>query len=686
MIDAPADARLPRWFAVGLRSALAALLCYSVVGVLLAMAGWFWPVPVLVLTAASTGALVWRTADRGSASAATPWDHLVAGLVVAGVVAVTGWNLAHHAEHLVIERDPAVYLTTARWLVDAGDLHVEGLSGPFAGSAVVYPNGPGFSPQPDGTLAPQFPHLLPTVAAAAGWVDPSLLTLVNPVLAGLALLCVFAAASTVTRLLWAAAATGLTAMAFPFVLMARDLYSEPLAMALVFGGIWVLVSSSHHRPARGVLAGGLLGATCMVRIDGLVSMVPLAAVLGAALYQSIAVRDGRRVRWLLLVGSSVAVTAAIGVFDTRRFSPGYFHSDLAPRLPALVGAAIAAAIAAFCCSPLLWHTGSDDGADRADGPTSLLRFLTAVGTAGLLGLFAWMATVRPSTAGIPALAADATGRVLDLLDELRSLTYRWLEWYLGRPGTAAGLTALVGLAAWALLRARDRLALALPGMVLATTVLYLWSPNITPDQPWAMRRFLAVSIPGLLVALAWALGCAWDWRPPRLGALRAVGPVAAVALLGATAVATGATTRPLRDVEVGRGSLEVIDSLCEVAAEEPSAVLVAPEALFNLTLPQAVRAWCGVPAGGASPDATAEDVLALADSWAREGRRLIVVSASGEPFGGLGVPATALPTAALEAAEMTLTREPERLVPDTRLVPGTGMLRLQVQVIDGRER
>src|SRR5207245_11034655 len=39
-------------------------------------------------------------------------------------------------------------------------------------------------------------------------------------------------------------------------------------------------------------------------------------------------------------------------------------------------------------------------------------------------------------------------------------------------------------------------------VVVPVTVLYLARPSISPDQPWAMRRYLPVVIPGLAIAVA----------------------------------------------------------------------------------------------------------------------------------------------------------------------------------------
>jgi hypothetical protein len=78
----------------------------------------------------------------------------------------------------------------------------------------------------------------------------------------------------------------------------------------------------------------------------------------------------------------------------------------------------------------------------------------------------------------------------------------WLSWYYSWPAVAAGFA---GLIAWLVVGTRTRATqlLWLCALFLPSTVLYLTSPNITPDQIWAMRRFLPVVVPGLLLAATW---------------------------------------------------------------------------------------------------------------------------------------------------------------------------------------
>ena len=110
---------------------------------------------------------------------------------------------------------------------------------------------------------------------------------------------------------------------------------------------------------------------------------------------------------------------------------------------------------------------------------------------------------------------------------------QWASWYVG-PITLT--LAIVG-AAYATC-AFVRGSLALPSEVAALVLgppalLYLWQPSITPDQIWAMRRFLPAVFPMLVLAAFGAL-CVLAGRDRfgRAGARRAVAVV-----LGVLAVA-----------------------------------------------------------------------------------------------------------------------------------------------------
>src|SRR3546814_19269849 len=78
-----------------------------------------------------------------------------------------------------------------------------------------------------------------------GWFGTTGLFLVTPLLGGLALVLLYAWATTVVGPRWAGVATAVAGASMPFMVFARDTYSEQVAMAFVFGGLWLLHVASR---------------------------------------------------------------------------------------------------------------------------------------------------------------------------------------------------------------------------------------------------------------------------------------------------------------------------------------------------------------------------------------------------------------------------------------------------------
>ena len=317
------------------------------------------------------------------------------------------------------------------------------------------------------------------------------------------------------------------------------------------------------------------------------------------------------------------------------------------------------ALVAFALAPLLWRVR--DGRTEA---TALLK-VALVGAAGVVVTYLlWSWFVRPDRAALlHALAQEgATGAGIE--PQARTLAGRWIGWYLGPTLVVLGWSGLLALGGAASLQAARRLALPFVGVVLASTLVYLHTPSITPDQPWAIRRFIAVAIPGLTLSAGLLLGWLWErrGRGRRATQMLALG-LGVVSLLGTLTV-----LKPLRNVEVGRGLAARLDDVCAVAQEEPSAILVGSDGLLSFTLPHSVGAWCDVPTAGATDTTTAADVQALAEEWQQHGRQLLVLSASPTPFdGALGDPVLSTDPLELIAPEVTYDRAPKAIVGDGRV-------------------
>lgn len=698
----------PGWLARPLAAGLGLLAAASVVGVVAAMAGAFEPAIVV------GASLVLGVPLAVAAATALPrWSsprsvHASAALVVGVVAAITVYNGLNHSEHVVADRDPGVYLTTARHLVANGDLLVTGPSGPFLDAPGVSPNGAGFSPtRDDGTLEPQFPHLTAVVLALGGWVAEAGLFLLTPLIAGVALLCLYAWATTVVGPRWAGLAVVVTGVSMPFMVFARDTYSEPIAMVLVMGGLWLLhVADRSERGAVWFLSGLLLGASSMARVDGYLYLAPV--LLALALVARLTGPERRRATgWGVgLCGLGLAATSAIGFWDTATLTGGYYESGLAPRLPAMLLAAAAAAVGGWLLAPVLWQrhrprhgTSPDEDELR---PTRWLQGALAVAAVAAAGFFTWAYWVRPDDGGIPDIAVEGLP-VLSYLPQAATLSLHWFEWYLGPLGLVAGLAGLL----WSLLRLGragrpDPAVVAGLGAALVTLLLYLWSPSITPDHPWAMRRFATVALPGLALGAAatgralWAAGRtghpdATGGRRVRAGrALRPLlGSSLALAVAVGTAGSTAAITWNTRGARAQVPMRDRIGDICEVI-DDDAAILVPIDGILALMMSVPVGVWCEVPSAGGTTALEAIDVARLAVEWEEEGRRLVVLSSSATPLentllaSGLVSKTVQLAPVFPVAIEPTITRRPREVVVDGRLGKGPrGEVTFYVYEIDG---
>lgn len=644
----------PVRFDVAVWTCLAVLVAFCVVGLGCAVAGWFRPLPVILGTVALSVLLVAWIDPRSLARDAgrrTPWALTLAVLVVA--VGSGLWNAANHGEHLIAERDPGVYTASALWLADTGTIRVERPGGAFADAPGLAASPIGFSPNDAGSLDPQFPHLNAVFLATGSWFGTTRMFMVPALLMAAALVLVYALGMRFGRP-WGGAfgALGL-AVSYPMVYVARDTYSEPLALVLLLAGLWALTFVGRHGARAGVLAGALLGATCMARIDGFIPLIPVAGVI--ALDLTGALRTGQRRR---AVGDGAAfatmvVFAGLGAWETWALSRSYFDSNLAGRLPTMVAGIVAATLGGAAVARL----GYTARAGRLD-PRPVLRAGFAVLVVGVVAFLVWARWVRPDFTDL-RVAMDQGLSTVALLPWAKTLPYLWLEWYLGPVLVALAFAALLWMTGRGLL-GRDRRWLATAGVGFATTLLYLVSPSITPDQPWAMRRFMAVSIPIMLLAAGMALEQLARRRPPWTTAAAVV--VAAVVLVPSVRV-----THRLSDTAIGRSLATRFGEVCRIADQEPSAILVTSGQMLGRTVPVSLAGLCGVPVAGAGPGITADQIESLAAAWRDQGRQLLLLTTSVDGLAGVSGPTVGFPGPALVRPEGSIDHAPSTMEPDTRV-------------------
>ncbi len=627
---------LPPWFVVALVGALAALVGFGTIGLALAVAGAFSPVPTLVAGAVATAALLGAVAPWRIPGVRDRDTQVPAALAVVVAAGATAFAIRHHAQHVLLDRDPGGYMLTARWMATHHNLEFNARIGAFAqttglrySSAAVFDRG-------GGRLYFQFSHLLPTLIAQARWLGGDrLMFFTPPMLGGLGLLCFYALATRFVRP-WIALAA-MTALAADLVELhfMRDSYSELPTQVVLLGGLWLLTRRGTPKPAVAGFTGLLLGATVMARIDGPLYLIAIPFVLAAAVIARRRGDPGSRATvvagaWLT---AAVAFAIALGLVDVRLRSTQYLH-DLGGRvLLQYIGLAlaciVAVGIAAWAPRLVTWPVRVAGG-----------RLADAAGVAVGVGLFgAWFVRphlqktrsfAHPYMAGLQRLdnvPIDATRRYYE-----NSLV--WHSWYLGPLTLAAGIVG-VALLTREVLRGRSGPKGLVVAAFLPVTAIYLWNPSIFPDQIWVMRRFLPLIIPGFILFAFVVVDRLLDARArnTRRARITHLASRAAAAILLVAAIAWPIHTDwPVRGDTTQQGFLGPVEQLCQVFGPH-AAVVVLDGATLDRILPQTLRSYCDVPVASRvfdpkAPGLNAAGFVRLARAWKRDGRSLFIVADS----------------------------------------------------------
>ncbi len=505
----------------------------------LAEVGWFslgalaaiWLAAVLLLFAASRRMAV-TPATTTSAEPASPPDATFAGIklparleyvLLALWLPAAVWLFFRPHEAVLGGADAGVYLSTAAHVAESGQLLMQDetlatldpalysalLRERRAGEGTPYYLYPGFNVvlEPAGRVIPDFFHLHPTwqaVAYAAGGVRAALL--MTGLWALLGSLAVYFAVRQFSN--WPVAMLtlfGLTANAMQ-VWFARYPVTEMLTQFLLWSGLWAFSAwLTGRRPLSlwGLLAGLALGQLFLTRIDTLFLLaIPFLAALWLLLR-----REWRPAQlWFFVpVAALVLHTAVHGaIFSTPYFYRiGYYIGGVLRRLGAAPVALVAVALLLFLLA-LRWRDRIDLYRHR--------RSLLALGALLILVLAGYGWFVRPVIGAVPTYTEWYDGSTIVVTDREN---LRRLGWYLGLPGVWLG-----AFGACLLLWRLNRKNVAIIGVGLFFSLVYLWRIQATPHQIYAMRRYVPATLPFFILCAAYLLGWLAQQRRPWL---RAVG-------------------------------------------------------------------------------------------------------------------------------------------------------------------
>ena len=351
---------------------------------------------------------------------------------------------------------------------------------------------------------------------------------------------------------------------------------------------------------------------------------------------------------------------ALALVDLAVITPGYLAFQGTSVLVIFIGLVGVVAVDTFFGARLIDAADglSQQGRRRVAGSLSILLILVLA--------FAYF--VRP---GVQEVVGDAYPVALQDADESLLAEGRtfaedsavWLGWYLG---PAALATAVVG---WALLTRQVALGkrrFAVPfSMMFSTMALgYIARPSINPDHIWAMRRFLPVVIPVLLVVAAILIGALWDVRANRTG--RAAGRVAALALSVGLLAGSVVATTPVASLHEFDGMAADLRGGYDLVGRDAAVLFIGSgDASAGSLLAASYRGFCGFPVAY-TERTDAPYIDQLRSVWKEDGRRLWLASTNRLLLDGLSDRGSVeFFVGDYEQLELTVTRRPKDTTPVT---------------------
>jgi len=319
--------------------------------------------------------------------------------------------------------------------------------------------------------------------------------------------------------------------------------SEPLAMVMWLTTIALF--SLGGRRERWIPY--VIFAASMIRLD----LLLLAPALVAARFAHASLRQtSRGVGETRRFALSMALALSASIAWYAMFGARYLLDAVDYLAPVLLATAITVGTA---CGNAAWYAHA----------RSIVNRRSSMIVAGVvLALAVYCLWFRPSA--LP-FATIHNGTGLDGTRDFREDSLRNLGAYVGWPL----LVLAIAGATRAILRfGRPSRSLAQRAWVvssLAYCALYIYAPLVSPDHPWAVRRFIPVVIPAVVAFAAFALS---DVVRRRLHAPAA----ASIAIIAAAASASVTAGMPLLTLKENQGAAALFDA---IDRQMPTGLVVA---------------------------------------------------------------------------------------------------------------
>ena len=558
-----------------------ALAVFGTVSIIFLLAGQFrseyiWPVGLVAAIAASFA--IYLHYPKVANDNYRNWINI---LVIIGVLVWGGFNIRYTSQHVLVDRDPALYANAGIWLTNHDTLQIPTLHTFGNVPGVRVDNGTGFKPISGGDqkhVYAQGLHLLPAFIGLTGRIFGIAKALhINVIFGMSALLSIYALGrELIKRSWWAAVATGAVAASMPFLYFARDSYSEPLAATFTFGGLALLgLALKSERLSLWFLAGIVAGAGTLTRIDGYLTVAEMLAFLVVFL-----IITSKKSRLQAIANSAtfifgMGITSILGWLDASKLATPYYN-DLHTQFYREM-LAIAAVIILGCMAVLLaWKTRL---LKRINMMTANWR---GESTAILVLLFMLFLASRPlwfhpiNTLGQRTMA---------------ELAIYWIPWYLGWSMAILGAVGIT-CASYRVMQKKNLIMTASLLVVIGTSLVYLTNPTVAGDQIWASRRLMPVILPGVAIFGAVTLDWLTDYfmlRRQRIYYAFAVIVSIAIVLLPLITSKPVIRLRPFTEISG-------LKSMCMVLPQNAAVLWLGD--LADQRIVQPTRDICNIPSQG----------------------------------------------------------------------------------------
>ncbi len=609
------------------------VLCAAVVVSLTVLFGVFTPWVVVPAIIVGT-VLTWRWRPPRF-RVETAWTSAL--VAVAVIVCWFAVNLRFASEWVDVTRDPGFLTLQGLWLSQhpSSDIPIGGaadVAGAVDGARV---DSIGYFDDGDGVLHAQGAKLVPGLVAIGGWIAGTAGVLGgNLVIGAFALLTFFGFARRVVGQWWGLAAMIPLAMCMPMVAFSRTLYTEPFVLCVTFAGLTFLSSAVRTGSASAAVFGGaLVGSGGLARVDGAAIVIGMTVALALAAF---ARRDGtarRRARrtYLLAVGAGLALTA-IGLIEVAVDSPGYL-ADHIRQVVLLDTAAVVTALVGWTLTLDRPWARLRRAIARRRRAVGWIAFATVLA----VGLFLmsrplWLVARQSEPSTVVAWLQEGAEVTVDATRTYDEQSLTWIAMYLGWGIVgAAMLGAAMALRDWVVRGSPTSVLLVV--VVMAPSMLYIVDVSITPDQIWAMRRFLPVTIPGFILLAVFAFQRLIASGVARVRSRRtrgsavgmSVGTIAVFGAFVASVIFPALTWGQMFPAIEHSGRLAEAEEVCAVADGRPVVLIQSTEYLST------VRSMCDVEVVSFSAAPTAADLAEVRRVWASE---VVVLSfrAEGVPW------------------------------------------------------